>query len=161
MVGYGGRYCWSDTVRGATERAIMRRMVIGSGWRRKRGSAERAGLQRCRVHEGVHDYVQQKHNRQPGFRPLHTLLQFGVWRLPNSNFRDCAHMGSCSVGQPDRCRDVAQCSTICGNSGFDCRQQTNALIEIEVGVRYEELVLRNGLVSIAAVHKRTRNRVAK
>jgi hypothetical protein len=25
--------------------------------------------------------------------------------------------------EPDWCRDVAQCSTICGNAGFDCRQQ--------------------------------------
>jgi len=31
--------------------------------------------------------------------------------------------------EQDWCRDVAPCSTICGNSGFDCRQQAESLID--------------------------------
>jgi len=54
----------------------MRRKVFGSGWRRKRESAERTSSQRHLMQEGMHDGVQQQQKREPGFRPLHILLHY-------------------------------------------------------------------------------------
>ncbi len=112
----------------------MRRKVFRRGWRRQRRSAECTSLRLCRVHEGVHYCVQQQQNRKPSVCPLHTQHLYGVWARPDSMFCDCAHMGSCWLRQPDRRRDVAQCSTIRGNAGFDCRQQAESLFQMVRGL---------------------------
>ena len=112
----------------------MRRKVFRRGWRRQRRSAECTSPQLCRVHEGVHYCVQQQQNRKPSVCPLHTQHLYGVWARPDSMFCDCAHMGSCWLRQPDRRRDVAQCSTIWGNAGFDCRQQAESLFQMVRGL---------------------------
>jgi len=56
-----------------------------------------------------------------------TYLSIMEYRCGRTRFSVIARTSvRAQLRQPDRCRDVAQCSTICGNSGFDCRQQAEA-----------------------------------